>query len=121
MSRTFIILACINCFIAVALGAFGAHGLKSLLSADAMRAFKTAVDYHFIHALGLMAIGILYSEFPKVLSAGWLMLAGIVLFSGSLYLLSLTAIKAFGMITPVGGICFMAAWCWLAIIIYQSK
>ena len=121
MSRTFIMLASINCFLAVALGAFGAHGLKSILSAEALQAYKTGVDYHFVHALGLMAIGILYSEYPNVLPAGWIMLAGIVLFSGSLYILSITGIKALGMITPVGGVCFMLAWCWLAISVYKSS
>ena len=121
MSRTFIILASINCFLAVGLGAFGAHGLKSLLSSEALQAYKTGVDYHFIHALGLMAIGILYKEFPDVLGAGWLMFAGIILFSGSLYLLSLTGIKALGMITPVGGLCFLISWAWLTFIIYKSN
>lgn len=120
MSRSFIILASINCFLAVALGAFAAHGLKNILTDSAMQTFKTAADYHFIHALGLMAIGILYSEFPKVLPAGWLMLAGIILFSGSLYILSITGIKALGMITPLGGLCFLLAWGWLAIAVYQT-
>jgi len=121
MSPTFIILACINCFLAVALGAFGAHGLKNLLSADAIQVYQTAVDYHFVHALGLMAIGILYSEYPNVLPAGWIMLGGIILFSGSLYILSITGIKALGMITPVGGACFLVAWGWLAISVYKSS
>jgi uncharacterized membrane protein YgdD (TMEM256/DUF423 family) len=121
MSRTFIILACINCFLAVGLGAFGAHGLKSVLSTDALQAYKTGVDYHFIHALGLMAIGILFKEFPEILTAGWIMFAGIVLFSGSLYVLSLTGIKALGMITPLGGLCFLIAWGWLAISVYKHS
>ena len=120
MSRTFIILASINCFFAVALGAFGAHGLKSILSTESLQVYKTAVDYHFVHALGLMAIGILYSEYPGVLTAGWIMFAGIILFSGSLYVLSVTGIKALGMITPIGGLCFMIAWCWLAFVVYKS-
>ena len=106
MSRHFIIIGSINCFLAVALGAFGAHGLKTILSAQALQTYQTGVDYHVFHALGLLAIGIIYREFPKVKMAGWLMLTGIILFSGSLYLLSFTGMKALGMITPLGGFCF---------------
>ena len=120
MSRTFIILACINCFLVVALGAFGAHGLKTILSIEAMHTYQTAVDYHFAHALGLMAIGILYREFPKVKNAGWIMQTGIILFSGSLYALSITGIKTLGMITPVGGLCFLIAWGWLGVSVYKT-
>lgn len=120
MSRSFLILASINCFLAVVLGAFGAHGLKNLLSTEALLIYKTSVDYHFFHALGLMAIGIIYKEFPKVLIAGWLMFAGIILFSGSLYILSISGIKALGMITPFGGLCFLVAWIWLAVAIYKQ-
>ena len=120
MSRTFIILSCINAFIAVALGAFGAHGLKSILSIDALQTYKTAVDYHFVHAMGLMAVGILYREFPKVRPAGWVMQLGIILFCGSLYALSLSGIKALGIITPFGGLCFLIAWGWLGITVYKK-
>ena len=121
MSRTFLILACINCFLAVGLGAFGAHGLKAILSPESLQAYKTGVDYHFVHALGLLAIGILYKDFPGVIMPGWIMFNGIILFSGSLYLLSITGIKALGMITPLGGLCFLVAWAWLAISIYKSS
>jgi len=121
MSRTFIVLASINAFLAVALGAFAAHGLKTVLSPAALQAFKTGVDYQFMHALGLMAIGILYKEYPRIGSAGWIMFAGIILFSGSLYILSLTGVKALGMITPLGGLCFLIAWGWLAIAVYKSN
>ena len=120
MSRTFIILSSINCFLAVAFGAFGAHGLKMHISPESMQVYQTAVDYQFVHALGLMAIAILYKEFPKVLRAGWVMLAGIILFSGSLYALSLTGIRSLGMITPFGGLCFLIAWGWLSLIIYNK-
>jgi len=120
MSRHFIIIGCINCFLAVALGAFGAHGLKTVLSTQALQTYQTGVDYHFLHALGLLAIGIIYREFPKVNLAGWLMFAGIILFSGSLYVLSFTGIKALGMITPLGGLCFLMSWLWLAVVVYKS-
>lgn len=115
MSRLFIILGSLNCLLAVALGAFGAHGLKNSLSLQALQTWDTAVTYHFFHALGLLAVAIIQRDFPKVHASGWLMLAGIIIFSGSLYILSLTGIKALGMITPIGGLCFMAAWLWLAI------
>jgi len=120
MSRTFIMLASITAFLAVALGAFGAHGLKSILSPAALQAYNTGVDYQFMHALGLMAIGILYKDYPKIVPAGWIMFAGIILFSGSLYILSLSGAKAFGMVTPFGGLCFLVAWGWLAVVVYKS-
>jgi uncharacterized membrane protein YgdD (TMEM256/DUF423 family) len=120
MSPQFIIIGSINCFLAVALGAFGAHGLKTVLSAHAMQTFQTGVTYHFMHALGLLAIGIIYREFPMVSTAGWLLLAGIILFSGSLYALSFTGFKALGMITPLGGLCFLLGWLWLAVAVYKS-
>ena len=115
MSRLFIILGSLNCLLAVALGAFGAHGLKNILNPQALQTWDTAVTYHFFHALGLLAIAIIQRDFPRVRASGWLMLAGIVIFSGSLYVLSITGIKSLGMITPIGGLCFMAAWLWLAI------
>lgn len=121
MSRLFIVLGSLNCLLAVALGAFGAHGLKNILSVQALQTWNTAVDYHFVHALGLLAIAIIHREFPKVITSGWIMLAGIIIFSGSLYVLSLTGFKALGMITPIGGLCFMAAWLWLAIAVYRQS
>ena len=115
MSRLFILLGSINCFLAVALGAFGAHGLKTLLTAQALQTWNTAVDYHFFHGLGLLLIAIIQRDYPKVAISGWVMLVGIIIFSGSLYALSLTGFKALGMITPLGGLCFLAAWLLLAV------
>ncbi|MDH5474033.1 MAG: DUF423 domain-containing protein [Gammaproteobacteria bacterium] len=120
MSKQFIIIGSINCLLAVALGAFGAHGLKAMISPQALQTYTTGVNYHFFHALGLLAIGIILRDFPRVEMAGWLMLAGIILFSGSLYALSLSGIKPLGMITPVGGLCFIIAWGWLAFGVYRS-
>lgn len=120
MSKLFLILGSINCFLAVALGAFGAHGLKSIISPQALQTWGTGFEYHFFHALGLLAIGIIVRDYPGTVLSGWLMLAGIILFSGSLYALSLSSIKPLGMITPFGGLCFLAAWLWLAISIYRS-
>lgn len=121
MSKLFLIIGSINCFLAVAIGAFGAHGLKSSLSPQMLQTFNTGVEYHFYHALGLLAMGIILRDYPASVMAGWLMLAGIILFSGSLYILSITGIKPLGMVTPFGGLCFLAAWLWLAISIYQQS
>ena len=105
--------AAVLCFLAVALGAFGAHALKATLMAnETMEAWKTAVLYHFLHALALLALGTLPAA-SKVPPA--LFLAGIALFSGSLYLLALTNVKWLGAITPLGGLCFLVGWLTLVI------
>ena len=102
----------------VALGAFGAHGLKDVLSSEAKQTYQTAVLYHFIHGLALLAVGwlaFLKPMHPLIRTAGWMFLLGIFLFSGSLYLLSLTGIKRFGLITPCGGLAFLVGWFCLAL------
>ena len=111
--KTFIIIGAINAFLAVALGAFGAHGLKDRLDAHYLDIWKTGVTYQMFHATGLLIIGFLLGKVPasSLFSwSGWLMLAGIIFFSGSLYLLSLTKVGVLGAITPIGGVCFLAAW-----------
>ena len=114
--RLFIGLGALNAFIAVAMGAFAAHALKENLSERYLSVIQTAVDYQFYHALGLILIGLLYQQNKNKLTAraGWLMLCGIILFSGSLYILGLSGTKWLGMITPVGGVCFLIAWTTLA-------
>jgi uncharacterized membrane protein YgdD (TMEM256/DUF423 family) len=107
--RIFVMLGSFNMFLAVALGAFGAHGLTSRVSADLLTVWQTAVLYHLAHALGLLLVGLLAPHLP-VKAAGWTLFAGIVLFSGSLYLLVLTGIRPLGMITPLGGVAFLAGW-----------
>lgn len=105
-------------FFAVAAGAFGAHGLKNVLS-DPMKAiFETAVRYQMIHGLALFVVSWLLSKGPSsaASAAGWCFLAGIVLFSGSLYILSLTGVKGWGAITPIGGVAFLAGWICLAFV-----
>lgn len=99
-------------FLGVALGAFGAHALRGKLSAHYMDVYRTAVLYHFIHALGLFVVAWLSTQIqsPKLNLAGIFLLAGIILFSGSLYVLSITGIKSLGAITPFGGLCFLAGW-----------
>jgi uncharacterized membrane protein YgdD (TMEM256/DUF423 family) len=110
-------------FIAVAAGAFGAHGLKHLLSADMLAVYHTAVDYQMYHSLGLILVGLLLSsnDSTGIRRSGWLMLAGIIIFSGSLYLLSLTDILWLGAITPIGGLCFLAAWFNLAWQVFKTR
>ena len=111
--KTFLLIGSVNAFLAVALGAFGAHGLKARVAAEMLEVWRTGVQYHMAHALGLILVGILIhllSQAPVLRAAGWAMLAGIVLFSGSLYLLTLTGIRPLGMITPFGGIAFLAGW-----------
>lgn len=102
----------------VALGAFGAHGLKDSLSQDAKQTFQTAVLYHLVHGLGLLAVGWLVTikpSEPMLRTAGWAFALGIVLFSGSLYALSLTGVRQLGLITPFGGLAFLIGWWCLAI------
>ncbi len=100
-------------FMAVALGAFGAHALKARLAPDMAAVWQTAVQYHAWHALALLATGILLAQDParSLLGiAGWLFVAGIVLFSGSLYALALTGTRGLGAVTPLGGVAWLAAW-----------
>jgi len=119
----FIAIGAILAFLAIAFGAFGAHGLKQVLSQDMLVIFHTAVTYQTWHALGLVLIGILFQLKPSslLIKAGWAMLAGIILFSGSLYILSLSGIKILGMITPMGGIAFLIAWALIAIYAIKQK
>ena len=106
-------MAAALCFLAVALGAFGAHALKGMLQANGMmEVWNKAVLYHFVHALALLVLAVLPAAGRASLA---LFVAGILLFSGSLYLLALTNIKWLGAITPLGGLCFLAGWLCLAV------
>ena len=97
--------------LAVAFGAFGAHGLRGRIDEYSMSVYERAVFYHFVHALGLL----IFSTLPRRPAAvGWLLVAGVVLFSGSLYLLAVTGVRTLGAVTPFGGVAFIAAWVWLA-------
>lgn len=109
--------------LAVALGAFGAHGLKSRLGADALALYQSAVQYHFWHALGLLVVGLLCQHLPEscwVRAAGWLLAAGVLLFSGSLYALALGAPRALGTITPLGGVAFILGWSALLVAVLRA-
>ncbi|MEQ1637259.1 MAG: DUF423 domain-containing protein [Methylococcales bacterium] len=122
MNLLFLLLGALAAFASVGLGAFGAHGLKSVLSPEMLDVYKTGVTYQMWHALGLMIIAFIQKQTAasKLLNwAGWMMVAGIVLFSGSLYLLALLNIKWLGMITPFGGLAFLGAW--LLLVIFAVK
>jgi uncharacterized membrane protein YgdD (TMEM256/DUF423 family) len=100
-------------------GAFAAHGLKDRLSADDLDTWQTAASYHLIHALGLLAVGYAAQRWGGGLTtaAGWLFTAGVLLFSGSLYALSTSGVKGLGIVTPFGGLCFIAGWlCLVAVV-----
>ena len=117
MAKTFLLLGALASALAVALGAFGAHALKARLGADLLAIWRTAVEYHFYHALGLLAVGLLLLHFPTSAAIRWsgvLLAAGLLVFSGSLYVLALTGVRWLGAITPLGGLAFIAGWLLLA-------
>lgn len=108
---------------AVIMGAFGAHVLRPRLSAQMFEVYRTAVEYHFWHALGLLAIGLACLQLPNsgwLRTAGWLLTAGVVLFSGSLYALALSGVRLLGAITPFGGVMFILGWIALLIAVLRA-
>lgn len=111
-ARRTLAVAAILMALATTLGAFGAHALKSHLSQDRLQVYETAVRYHFIHALGLLAIGVLLRSMDAgpLRNAATLILVGIILFSGSLYLLTFGAPRFLGIVTPIGGLALIAGW-----------
>jgi uncharacterized membrane protein YgdD (TMEM256/DUF423 family) len=113
MQSPFLFLGAVCAFLGVGMGAFGAHALKATLSPEMLAIYQTGVTYQMWHALGLIGMGLLQQLTPDsklILWAGWFMFIGIVLFSGSLYLLALLDLRWLGMITPIGGTCFLVAW-----------
>ena len=112
-----------NAFVAVAAGAFASHGLKDILSVEYLNTFKTAADYQMMHGIGLILISLLNKLDTNRcnLAAAAFMFAGIILFSGSLYVLTLTGIKWLGIITPFGGLCFLIAWLTLSFTYLSGK
>ena len=116
MDRLFFALGALSAGIAVALGAFGAHALKTRLDANLLAVFETGVRYQMYHAFALLAVAWAWSRWPGsvLLASGWLFVAGTLLFSGSLYLLSLTGVRWLGAVTPLGGVAWLAAWLCLA-------
>lgn len=117
MAKLFITLASLSGMFAVIFGAFGAHALKGKLDDQAIKIFETAVQYHFYHSFALLMVGVIALSQPQTVllkSSGWLFVVGILVFSGSLYLLSLTGVRWLGAITPLGGLALIAGWACLA-------
>jgi uncharacterized membrane protein YgdD (TMEM256/DUF423 family) len=112
-AKAFLVAGGAAALLAVALGAFGAHALKSRIPPEMLAVWHTAVEYHVFHALGLLAVGLVAAQLPEsalLRWSGWAMLAGILLFSGSLYALALSGERWLGAVTPIGGLAFLAAW-----------
>jgi len=121
--KLFVILGSLNAFLAVALGAFGAHGLKSKVSADMLTVWQTGVQYQMFHALGLILLGVLIHLLPQIAQlrvSGWLFFSGIILFSGSLYVMVVSGVRALGIVTPIGGIAFLLGWLLMAFFVYRN-
>ena len=117
MDRTFLLVGAIAGLVGVAFGAFGAHGLRGRLTPDMLAVFETGVRYHMYHTLSLPLTAAILPRFGGwlIYAAGWFFVAGIVLFSGSLYALALSGVTVLGAITPIGGLAFLAGWACLAI------
>lgn len=121
MNRNWIAAGAVNAFLCVAIGAFGAHALQ--LTERLAATYDTGVQYQMFHTIGLLTVGLMGERFgdPKLLHwAGWLFAAGIVLFSGSLYLLAVTGISMLGAITPLGGFCFLGGWALVAAAVLRK-
>ena len=122
MDRLFIMIGALSAGIAVAAGAFGAHALRARVEPRMLEVFETGARYQMYHALALLAVAWVATRWPGPLvnTSGWLFVAGTVLFSGSLYAMTFTGIRALGAITPLGGVCFIAGWICLALAAGRS-
>ena len=123
MDRTFIIFAAIFGGLGVALGAFGAHALRDRLSPDMLTIFETGVRYQIYHALALFGVALVIARWPQSslpVAAGWLFITGVIIFSGSLYILALSGARWWGAITPIGGVAFLAGWLSLLIVAVRN-
>lgn len=112
--RLFLLTGALSAALAVAAGAFGAHGLRARLTPELLAVFETGARYQMYHALGLVGVAWAVGRWPQAALAGWLFIVGTVIFSGSLYVLSLTGVRWLGAITPLGGLAFLAGWVALA-------
>jgi uncharacterized membrane protein YgdD (TMEM256/DUF423 family) len=123
MDRVFFAAGCLSAGVAVALGAFGAHALRARLGPDLLATFEIGVRYQMYHALGLLAVGLALSRWPSSASvlAGWLFIAGTLVFSGSLYVLALGGARWLGAITPLGGAAFIVGWIALAWAVWSRS
>jgi len=123
MAKLFIFLGSSSAMLAVMLGAFGAHALKNRFDDYAMGVFQTAVQYHFYHSFALLTVGVIALSQPHTVllkTSGYLFFVGLLIFSGSLYILSLTGLRWLGAVTPLGGLAFIAAWACLAAASWKS-
>ena len=122
MERVFFTLAAVFAFAGVAAGAFGAHSLKSRINTEMLVVFEVGVRYQMYHAFALIAAAWVQARWPSALatSGGWLFVACILLFSGSLYLISLSGLRWLGAVTPIGGAAFLAGWVCLALAVWRS-
>ena len=121
--KIFFFIGALSAALAVALGAFGAHTLRNRAEAELLTTFETAVRYHMYHALALFAVAFAASQWPQSglpTIAGWLFVAGTILFSGSLYLLTITGVRWLGAITPIGGLALIAGWVLLALVAWRG-
>ncbi len=124
MSKIYLLIAAVNGFLAVALGAFGAHGLKQKLTVDMLAVYQTGVQYHFYHTLALFGVALLMLQLPQSAVLRWSALsftAGIIVFSGSLYVLAISGVRWLGAITPLGGVAFLIGWILLAVAAWSWK
>ena len=123
MTRRFFLHGTLFALLAVAAGAFGAHALRARLTPDLLAVFETAARYQMYHALALLAVAWASTRWPgrEVRLAGWLFTIGILVFSGSLYLLALSGVRWLGAITPLGGLCLLAGWGALALAAWQGE
>jgi uncharacterized membrane protein YgdD (TMEM256/DUF423 family) len=121
-AKLFLSMGAISGALAVMIGAFGAHGLKDRLTEEMLAIYKTGVEYHFFHTLALLIVGLvaLHHKSAWLNVSGWSMIAGIVIFSGSLYALSISGIRVLGAITPIGGLLFIVGWVLLAIAVLKG-
>ena len=123
MERLFLIFSALYAFIGVAAGAFGAHALKSRISAELLSVFEVGVRYQMYHAFALIMAAYLQAKWPSLLVVlgGWSFIIGTFLFSGSLYVLSISGLRWAGAITPVGGVLFLAGWICMALAAFRIK
>lgn len=123
MERTWLILAAVLGLTAVAAGAFGAHALEARLSADDLDTYQTAARYHMYHALALIGVAYATARIGSrlVRASGWLLVAGTLVFSGSLYLLALTGVRILGAVAPIGGACLLAGWACLGVAAWRAR
>ncbi len=123
MEKVFFVIGAVAAGLGVLLGAFGAHGLQARLTPDLLETFETGVRYEIYHAFAILIVALALTRWnsPLITWAGWAFLLGMVVFSGSLYILALTGVRWLGAITPIGGVAFIAGWVLLAVGVWQSQ